>query len=199
MKHSHYYRTFAGRKLDFYKIAELFGPWHPAQEHALKKLMFAGVRGSKNLKQDIQEAVESIARWYEMLEEDENPAVALGEANENQDLAEQVTEREREVLEEHSTQDQPSPEFSEDDLEEIRQQSIRQRQSQFRSEGAKIPVKRSTPHIRTPMPPKPTKRAPRASRAPQKASLKRAKPQQDNHRGDLQRILAQRRAQVYDK
>jgi len=65
-----YYRhQFAGRKLDVYRVLLVFGITHPAQQHAIKKLLRAG-RGHKPLEQDIQEVIDSLKRWQEMLKED---------------------------------------------------------------------------------------------------------------------------------
>ncbi len=72
-KYSHYFREWRGGKLDFYRIADLFGPWHACQEHAAKKIMFAGERGSKDLKKDIQEAIDTLTRWQVIIAENEQP------------------------------------------------------------------------------------------------------------------------------
>ena len=73
MKHSHYFIP-AGKfdKLDLYRIAEQLGIENHAQFHAWKKITCAGKRGSKSTIQDIQEAIDSLQRWIEMLEENEN-------------------------------------------------------------------------------------------------------------------------------
>ena len=73
VKHGHYYREFHGHKIDLYRIIDLFGPMEAAQQHALKKLMFAGDRNHKDKIKDIEETIDSLKRWLEMLEEDNEP------------------------------------------------------------------------------------------------------------------------------
>ena len=63
-------REFAGRKLDIYRVLELFDITHPAQQHAVKKLIRAGKSPAKDLEQDIEEVIESLDRWLEMIRED---------------------------------------------------------------------------------------------------------------------------------
>jgi hypothetical protein len=65
-----YYRfSFRGVKLDPYRIMQVYGITHPAQQHAIKKLLRAG--GSvKTLAQDIDEVILSLNRWKEMLDEE---------------------------------------------------------------------------------------------------------------------------------
>src|SRR5689334_22843142 len=65
-----YYRfSFNGVKLDPYRILQVYGITHPAQQHAIKKLLRAG--GSvKSLVQDIDEVILSLNRWKEMLHEE---------------------------------------------------------------------------------------------------------------------------------
>lgn len=68
--HSHYYRIIGGLKVDFYRLCEVFGVVHPAQTHALKKVMFAGRRPDEAKLKDINEAIDSLERWKEMIHED---------------------------------------------------------------------------------------------------------------------------------
>lgn len=72
MNHSHYRKDVRHLEtLDVYRVIDLFGPMHPAQEHALKKIMCAGIRGAKDADKDIQEAIDSLVRWQEMRSEDQ--------------------------------------------------------------------------------------------------------------------------------
>lgn len=66
-KHSHYFREWKGEKLDFYFIMTLFGITDPCLMHAMKKLMFAGVRGAKGEEKDLNEAIDSIRRRLELM------------------------------------------------------------------------------------------------------------------------------------
>lgn len=61
--------TYKGIKLDPYRIFDVYGITHPAHQHSLKKLLRAG-RSHKSLGQDIQEAIDTLERWKEMIQED---------------------------------------------------------------------------------------------------------------------------------
>lgn len=65
----HYRFAFRGIKLDPYRIFAVYGITHAAQQHAIKKLLRAG-NGEKLLIQDINEAIDSLNRWKEMIAED---------------------------------------------------------------------------------------------------------------------------------
>jgi len=65
-------RMFGGNKLDIYRILVIFGIEHPAHQHAVKKLIRAGNSPAKPLSQDIDEVIESLERWKEMILEDSN-------------------------------------------------------------------------------------------------------------------------------
>lgn len=62
--------SYKGIRLDPYRIESVCGPWHPAQAHAIKKLMRAG-KSVKPLIQDIDEAIATLNRWKQMIQEDE--------------------------------------------------------------------------------------------------------------------------------
>lgn len=67
---SHYYRDVRHlEKMDIYRFCELFNVTGPL-EHALKKIACAGQRGAKDQIKDLKEAISSINRKLEMLEED---------------------------------------------------------------------------------------------------------------------------------
>lgn len=66
---SPYNTTLNGQKLDPYRILLAYAISHPAQQHAIKKLLRAG-RSHKGLEQDIQETIATLERWLEMIRED---------------------------------------------------------------------------------------------------------------------------------
>jgi len=71
MKHAHYKKDVSHiEMIDIYKVLDLFEVNHPCAQHAIKKIMCAGTRGSKDKKQDIKESIDSLERMLEMIEED---------------------------------------------------------------------------------------------------------------------------------
>jgi hypothetical protein len=69
-KHSHYFKSVEGLKtIDVYRVLELFAVTDPCIQHAVKKLLVAGGRGSKDISKDIREAIVTLERWEEMREE----------------------------------------------------------------------------------------------------------------------------------
>jgi hypothetical protein len=77
--------TIGGVKADPYRIMLAYGITHPAQQHALKKLLRAG-QSHKPIEQDIAETIASLHRWLEMIEEDK-AALARAEAEIAHDLS----------------------------------------------------------------------------------------------------------------
>jgi hypothetical protein len=71
-KHSHYYKACPFDEIDFYRIVLLFGITDPCVQHALKKLLVVGGRGSKDADQDVQDVIDTMERWKEMRAEEEN-------------------------------------------------------------------------------------------------------------------------------
>lgn len=68
---SHYYRDVRHISgLDVYRILSLFEVTDPAIQHAVKKLLCAGLRGAKNREKDYNEAIASVKRAIEMMNED---------------------------------------------------------------------------------------------------------------------------------
>lgn len=61
--------SWKGVTFDFYRLCEILGICHHAQAHALKKLIRAG-RSVKSIDQDIDETIDALLRWKEMLAED---------------------------------------------------------------------------------------------------------------------------------
>lgn len=73
MKHRHYFKDVSHLKyIDVYRVLDLWEVADPCVQHAVKKLLNAGKRGSKNFGQDIQEAIDSLERLKEMRAEDAN-------------------------------------------------------------------------------------------------------------------------------
>lgn len=65
----YYDKKFNGKRVDVYRVLKIFGITEPAQQHAIKKLLRAG-KSIKTLEQDIDEVIQSLNRWKEMLKED---------------------------------------------------------------------------------------------------------------------------------
>jgi len=65
----HYKYEYKGIKVDPYRILDVYGIFHPAQAHAIKKLLRAG-KSIKSLDEDIKEVINSLERWLEMIKED---------------------------------------------------------------------------------------------------------------------------------
>jgi len=57
--------------VDVYDVLRAFGVTCPAAQHAVKKLLCPGLRGSKSAEQDIEEAASSCRRAIELLAEGE--------------------------------------------------------------------------------------------------------------------------------
>lgn len=72
VKHSHYHKDVSHlNRIDVYRVLERFGVTNQAIGHAIKKLLVAGGRGAgKGLVQDFKEAVDSINRAIQIIEED---------------------------------------------------------------------------------------------------------------------------------
>ena len=54
--------------LDVYDVLAIFGVTCPARQHAVKKLLFAGLRGRKSAKQDLEEVLQAVNRAIDLLE-----------------------------------------------------------------------------------------------------------------------------------
>lgn len=71
-KHSHYFKDVRHLEtVDVYRILRVFGVTDPCVQHAAKKLLVAGGRGVKDIRKDIREAIDSLERAIEMMDEDE--------------------------------------------------------------------------------------------------------------------------------
>lgn len=74
-KHAHYFRDVTRlKKVDVYRIIDLFGVTDGALQHIAKKALCAGDRGHKDFRQDLEDILDSIERRLEMLDEDETDA-----------------------------------------------------------------------------------------------------------------------------
>ena len=71
-KHSHYFRPIAHlREIDIYRFLDLFNVTDQALGHAIKKLVVPGMRGGgKPARKDIEEAIDTLQRKLEMMDED---------------------------------------------------------------------------------------------------------------------------------
>jgi hypothetical protein len=70
-KYPHYYRDIRHLNvLDIYRVLGLFSTGDAALDHAAKKILAAGKRGAKDKEKDIKEAIDTLSRRLEMLEED---------------------------------------------------------------------------------------------------------------------------------
>lgn len=82
-KYPHYHKNVAHlTSVDVYRVLDLFGVTDQAIGHAIKKLLVTGGRtGGKDFRQDLKEAVDTLTRKLQMLDEDasrdvlENPPV----------------------------------------------------------------------------------------------------------------------------
>ena len=55
--------------VDIYDVLQAFAVTNPATQHAIKKLLCAGLRGHKDKMQDLTEALKSIERAIELEKE----------------------------------------------------------------------------------------------------------------------------------
>lgn len=70
--HPHYFKDVSYLDyIDVYRVLDLFEVTNPAVAHAVKKLLVAGNRGTKDQDKDIQEAIDSLLRYQEMIRENE--------------------------------------------------------------------------------------------------------------------------------
>lgn len=69
-KHAHYFKACPYPEIDVYRVIDLFGITDPCIQHALKKLLAAGVRGAKDTAKDIGEAIDTLERWQDMRDEE---------------------------------------------------------------------------------------------------------------------------------
>lgn len=75
---SKYDRPTKGVTIDVYDVLEAFDVRCPARQHAVKKLLCAGIRGKGNATQDLTEAGESVQRAIQMETEREEHKIYGG-------------------------------------------------------------------------------------------------------------------------
>lgn len=77
-KHGHYFRSVEHlSEIDIYRLLDLFNVTDQALGHAIKKLVAPGGRGAgKDFRKDIEEAIDTLHRRLEMLDEDDLHAEA---------------------------------------------------------------------------------------------------------------------------
>lgn len=68
-KKNKYVRICKGLPVDVYDVLQAFTVTNPATQHAIKKLLCAGLRGHKDKMQDLTEALKSIERAIELEKE----------------------------------------------------------------------------------------------------------------------------------
>lgn len=84
-KYDHYYKSVKHLdRIDIYRVLELFNVTDPCVAHAIKKLLVSGGRGVKSEGKDIQEAIDSLLRWQEMRNEENNFMTIMGFENEGE-------------------------------------------------------------------------------------------------------------------
>jgi hypothetical protein len=66
--------------VDVYDILRAFAVTDPAIQHAIKKLLCTGIRGHKDSRQDLEEAIQSIERALDVVKVDEKLAEAMAES-----------------------------------------------------------------------------------------------------------------------
>lgn len=70
MSHEHYFKKCPYDEIDVYRILKLFNVTDPCIQHAIKKLLCVGIRGAKDEIKDVQEAIDSLTRWLDMMNEE---------------------------------------------------------------------------------------------------------------------------------
>lgn len=74
--YSHYKKDVSHLKIiDVYRILKLFNVTDPCEQHAVIKILCAGVRGDKSREEDIREAIDLLNRSLQMIAEDCNKHV----------------------------------------------------------------------------------------------------------------------------
>jgi hypothetical protein len=66
--------------VDVYDVLRAFSVTDPAIQHAVKKLLCTGIRGHKDTRQDLQEAIQSIQRALDVIKTDEKLAEVMSES-----------------------------------------------------------------------------------------------------------------------
>ena len=69
-KHNHYFKKCGYEYVDVYRVLEMFSVTDPCISHAAKKLLCTGQRGHKDVYTDIQDVIDTLERWKQMRQED---------------------------------------------------------------------------------------------------------------------------------
>lgn len=70
-EHSHYIKDVSHlKKIDVYRVLELYEVNDPVLAHVAKKALVTGGRGHKSLEKDVQDMIDSLLRWQEMRREE---------------------------------------------------------------------------------------------------------------------------------
>ena len=69
-KHGHYFKPCPYPHVDVYRVLDLFEITDPCIQHLTKKALCAGKRGAKDLRQDLQEIIDTAQRKLEMMDEE---------------------------------------------------------------------------------------------------------------------------------
>lgn len=70
-KHNHYFKDVSElTEIDIYKILMLYQVTDPCLQHTIKKCLLAGRRGGKTFKQDVIEALDTLKRRVEIMDQD---------------------------------------------------------------------------------------------------------------------------------
>lgn len=69
-EYPHYFRHCPYDYIDVYRVLALFGVTDPCFQHAIKKLLAAGQRGSKDTAKDVTEVIATLRRWEAMRREE---------------------------------------------------------------------------------------------------------------------------------
>ena len=80
-KYPHYYKPCPYTHIDIYRVLELFSVTDPCIAHAVKKMLVAGGRGSKDFEKDVQEAISSLERWVDMRREEKEKSDKTSRVN----------------------------------------------------------------------------------------------------------------------
>jgi hypothetical protein len=90
MEYNHYFKKWKNTFIDVYRVLSLFNVTDPCIQHAVKKLLVPGARGAKDVNKDVKEAIDSLLRFQQMREEDDEKFVDV--ENKEELLYKQVIE-----------------------------------------------------------------------------------------------------------
>lgn len=66
-QYPHYFKDVSKLDtVDVYRVLKLWGVADPCLQHAIKKLLAAGQRGTKDAEKDVKESIVALTRWVEM-------------------------------------------------------------------------------------------------------------------------------------